>query len=172
MLSEALIMIATMTKTRLWPFILRSSLLVWWLYAIVTKPCTCYDRSSCWSTVDGQHPPGRSTLAPNSGDGSIGTVSPLNFIQLERCSDWNPSLKGFDLVVLVNLTGTITSPTQTVLSAKAGHIQINLTLLNLIEPTDCQAIDATTHSINCEIAIWCSSCCAGVFGSQRRVGQS
>ncbi|KAH9035568.1 hypothetical protein EDB85DRAFT_869131 [Lactarius pseudohatsudake] len=71
--------------------------------------------------------------------------------------DWDPSLESFDLVVYVrvdnntflflrdgfdptftdvNLTNVAISPTQTILTAEAGPMQINLTFLNPIEPKD------------------------------------
>ncbi|KAH9180714.1 hypothetical protein EDB89DRAFT_59077 [Lactarius sanguifluus] len=181
-------MIAAMTKTRLAiHFSFFSSLLVWLLYscsmlvAIVTKPCTSRDRCSCRSAVDGQHPLVRDnstrssltylncwgTLAPGGGDGSIVTVSLLNFVQLKLCLDWDPSLKGFDLVVLVrvdnetftflgydptltqvDLTSAVVSPTQIVLSAKAGHTDwvkqsIPLSYMSLTP----KSLDDAAHSV-------------------------
>ncbi|KAH9066439.1 hypothetical protein EDB87DRAFT_1828453 [Lactarius vividus] len=93
-------------------------------------------------------------LIPSGGDG-IQATTPFSYTQ--RHPDWDPSLERFDLVVLVrvdnktfvflgpefdptislvNLTNVVISPTQTMLTAEAGFMQINLTFLNPIEPGD------------------------------------
>ncbi|KAH9040317.1 hypothetical protein EDB83DRAFT_2295685 [Lactarius deliciosus] len=82
-----------------------------------------------------------------------------NFANGDRNVDWDPSLTVFDLTILVrvdnktfaflgdsdpsdlglipvNVTSVVVSPTQSTLSAEAGHMQMNLTFLNPIEPGD------------------------------------
>ncbi|KAH9066268.1 hypothetical protein EDB87DRAFT_1554011 [Lactarius vividus] len=101
---------------------------------------------SCWDLLD---------FAGGIPNTSVYTTSLSNSFQ--HRPDWDPSLESFDLVVYVrvdnntfrflrdgfdptstdvNLTNVTISPTKTMLTAEAGHMQFNLSFLNPIEPKD------------------------------------
>ncbi|KAH9079604.1 hypothetical protein EDB83DRAFT_2216395 [Lactarius deliciosus] len=86
------------------------------------------------------------TLIPSGGNG-IEATTPFSYTQ--HHPDWDPILVRVDnktfgflgpgldpTISLVNLTNVESSPTQTLLTAEAGPMQINLTFLNPIEPGD------------------------------------
>ncbi|KAH9050589.1 hypothetical protein EDB84DRAFT_1555238 [Lactarius hengduanensis] len=101
-------------------------------------------KTTCWALLD--------LYSPRLG---IESETPPTGV---RNVAWDPSLESFDLVVLVrvdnktfmflgyndpqatisvvNLIDVVISPTQTMLIAEAGRVQINLTFLNPIEPED------------------------------------
>ena len=88
----------------------------------------------------------------------------------------------------VNVTNTVITPTQTVVAAQAGPMQVNLTFLNPIEVRNLlltlliisadtflsarrlgQAINSVLiPGLICEIAGRCGPYCAGVLGCYRR----
>ncbi|KAH9021481.1 hypothetical protein EDB84DRAFT_1274954 [Lactarius hengduanensis] len=87
---------------------------------------------SCWGfAVEGQ-----TNIV--TGNFAAGDRNTFDLAILVRVDNKTFSFLGYsDLgLIPVNVTSAVVSPTRSMLSAKAGHMQINLTFLNPIEPGD------------------------------------
>ncbi|KAI9456365.1 hypothetical protein BJY52DRAFT_1171492, partial [Lactarius psammicola] len=96
---------------------------------------------SCWQfttngTTIGSFSP--STPAYQPSITQVSGLDSLNTIVLVRVDNITYLFLGetAEITTRVNLTGTVITPTQTKLTAEAGHMQFNLTFLNPIEPGD------------------------------------
>ncbi|KAI9447112.1 hypothetical protein BJY52DRAFT_375069 [Lactarius psammicola] len=95
---------------------------------------------SCWQfttngTIIGTLWPTTSAHQPNSNEGP--SLNSLNTVVIVRVDNITYVFLGSAIInTTVNLTNTVISPTQTMLTAEAGPMQFNLTFLNPIEPGD------------------------------------